>query len=83
MKKIMFRGLGPLGNVIYEDKIYKDGAIVELPEDIANAYIKLSQAYEVKSEEEIEKAQELITKNQKEREKALAAASVKEKKGGK
>ena len=84
MKKIIFRGLGPTGNVTYKDKdgkekLIKDGAIVTMEKEKADAYIKARLAYEVVDENEARKIQNLIKENQKTREKVEKAA----KKGGK
>ncbi len=68
--KVIFRGLGPNDNIVFKDKDEKEkqvknGAIVDLEEDIAKAYIEVSLAYEV--EKEAKKIQEGILKNNKKR----------------
>lgn len=81
MKRIIFKGLGPTGNVTHDGQIIKDGAIIEVEDNIAEAYIKLGIAYEVTDELDAIKLQEKIKKDEATREKVIKAAA--EKKGGK
>lgn len=87
MKKIIFKGLGPTGNIVHDGKLIEDGAIVEMEDVSADAYIKSRLAYEITDEAEAIKIQALIRKNIEERNKVLKAAGKKEiketsKKGG-
>ena len=83
--KVIFRGLGPSDNIVFKDKdgkekLVKNGAIVDLEEDIAKAYIGVGLAYEVVDENEAKKIQKGILKNNEKR-KELEKKEVK--KGGK
>lgn len=83
--KVIFRGLGPNDNIVFEDKdgkekLVKNGAIIDLEEDIATAYIEVGLAYEVVDENEAKKIQKGILKNNEKR-KGLEEKEVK--KGGK
>jgi|GEM_PF-5262484 len=83
--KVIFRGLGPNDNIVFKDKdekekLVKNGAIVDLEEDIAKAYIGVGLAYEVVDENEAKKIQKGILKNNEKR-KELEEKEVK--KGGK
>ncbi|GMG96255.1 hypothetical protein [Tepidimicrobium xylanilyticum] len=89
-KRIIFRGLGPTGNVVYKDedgktKIIEDGAIVEMEEEKANAYINLNLAYEVLDEDEARKVQQQVLKNKTRREEVVKVAeeAAQKKEGGK
>lgn len=82
MKKIIFKGIGPSGNVIHDGKMIEDGAIIDIEKDIADAYIRTGLAYEVEDENIAKRMQEQAIKNKVKREEVVAAASVK-KKGGK
>ncbi len=81
MKRIIFKGLGPTGNVTHEGQIIKDGAIIEVEDNIAEAYIKLGIAYEVTDELDAIKLQEKIKKDEATRKKVIEAAS--KERGGK
>ena len=83
--KVIFRGLGPNDNIVFKDKdekekLVKNGAIVDLEEDIAKVYIGVGLAYEVVDENEAKKIQKGILKNNEKR-KELEEKEVK--KGGK
>lgn len=83
--KVIFRGLGTNDNIVFEDKdgkekLVKNGAIIDLEEDIATAYIGVGLAYEVVDENEAKKIQKGILKNNEKR-KGLEEKEVK--KGGK
>ena len=58
MKKIIFKGLLPNDNIIYNRKILKNGATVEMEDSEANAYISLKLAFEVTDENDTVKFQE-------------------------
>ncbi|WP_129596030.1 hypothetical protein [Anaerophilus nitritogenes] len=60
-KKIIFKGLSPRDSITYEDKIFKNGAIVEMPINIADAYIKTKLAYEISDMNEAKNFQKLET----------------------
>lgn len=74
-KKVIFRGLGPTGNIVYGDTLIEDGAIVDIDETIADAYIKTNLAYEVLDEEEALVKQKQIHLN-KERRKNIIKESL-------
>jgi carbonic anhydrase/acetyltransferase-like protein (isoleucine patch superfamily) len=78
--KIIFKGLGPTGNVVHEENIIEDGAIVKVEDEVAKAYIKAGLAYEVIDELEAIKIQEQVRKNKERRKEVSKAAG--EKKGG-
>lgn len=78
MTKIIFKGLGPTGNIVHDGKLIEDGAIVKMEDKVANAYMKSRLAYEITDEVEVEKIQELIRKNKDERNKVLKAVGKKE-----
>lgn len=78
-KRVIFKGLGPTGNVIYKNKRIEDGAIIDLPKNMADAYIKSQLAYEVANEADARKIQELVKKNKVRRKKIEKST----KKGGK
>lgn len=78
MTKIIFKGLGPTGNIVHDGKLIEDGAIVKMEDKVANAYMKSRLAYEITDEVEVAKIQELIRKNKEERNKVLKAAGKKE-----
>lgn len=80
MKKVIFKGLGPGGNIVHEGKLIEDGAIVEMKEGIADAYIKSGLAHEIVDEDEAKKIQNQVLKNKERRAEVIKAA---EKKGGK
>lgn len=80
MKKIIFKGLGPGGNIVHDDKLVEDGAIVEMKENIADAYIKSGLAHEIIDEDEARKIQSQVLKNKERRAEVIKAT---EKKGGK
>lgn len=81
MKRIIFRGLGPTGNITHDGQIIKDGAIIEVEDNIAEAYIKSALAYEVTDELDAIKLQEKIKKDEETRKKVIESAS--KEKGGK
>jgi len=64
--KIVLNGLGPKDTVTFNKNIFRNGAIVEMPDDFAQAYIASNLAVEVKSEadeKEAEALQKLEAKN--------------------
>lgn len=83
--KVIFRGLGPNDNIVFtdgdgKDKKVENGAIIELEEDIALAYIGVGLAYEVVDEKKAKEIQEGILKNNKKRKEVEEKEA---KKGGK
>lgn len=82
MKKVIFKGLGPTGNIVYEDKLIEDGAIIEMKKDIADAYIRSGVAHEIIDEQEAIKIQKQVLKNKERREEVLKAAEKKSRKKG-
>ncbi len=85
--KIIFKGLGPTGNIVHDGKLIEDGAIIDMEEKMAMAYVESKLAYEVTDETEAIRIQSLIRKNIKTRNEVLKAAGIKDtaaaKKGGK
>lgn len=77
-KRVLFRGLGPTGNIVHNETIIEDGAIVELEDNIADAYITLGLAHEVVDEEEARAKQEQIIKNKARREEIISKSLKKE-----
>lgn len=80
MKKVIFKGLGPTGNIVYEGKLIEDGAIIEMKKDIADAYIKSGLAYEIMDEQEAIKIQKQVLKNKERRDKVLKESENENKK---
>jgi len=81
MKRIIFKGLGLTGSITHENQIIKDGAIIEVEDNIAEAYTKIGLAYEVTDELDAIKLQEKIEKDEATRKKVMEAAA--KEKGGK
>lgn len=79
-KRVIFRGLGPTGNVVYRDQLIEDGAIVDLDEKTADAYIKAMLAYEVEDESEALEKQKQVHLNKQRREEIIKESLGKEKK---
>ncbi len=79
-KKVIFRGLGPTGNIVYGDTIIEDGAIVDLEEKVADAYIKSMLAYEVLDESEAISKQKQVLLNKERRDKIIKESLDKENK---
>jgi len=67
MIKVIFRGLGPTGNVIYDKKRIENGAIVEMDKDTAQAYINVGLAYEVVDDKTAKEMQDHVIKTNKKR----------------
>lgn len=62
MKKILFKGLGPNRTVAHEERVLRDGAVVEVEDSIAEAYINAKYAIEINSTEQEQKEQKHIAK---------------------
>lgn len=81
MKKIIFKGLGPTGNVVHDGKMIEDGAIIEMESHMADAYIRTELAYEVVDEAAARNVQEQAIRNKERRKEVIEAETSK--KGGK
>lgn len=61
-KQIMIKGHGPQGTAAINGNLYADGAVLELPENQANAYIQAGLALPILSKEDEQKV--AATRNQ-------------------
>jgi hypothetical protein len=80
-KKVIFKGLSPTDSVTFENQILKNGAIVDMPVAIADAYLKLKLAYEITDMNEAQKYQKLEEKNAQKREDILIKANTRKGRG--
>lgn len=79
-KRVIFKGLGPTGNIVYGDQLIEDGAIVDLDVKTADAYIQTMLAYEVIDGDEALIKQKQVHLNKQRREKIIQESLDKEKK---
>lgn len=63
MKRIIFNGLGPQESVSYDGKLYYNGAVAEMEDGHAAAYLSSHLAVMVDSEEQVAAQQFLEKKN--------------------
>lgn len=76
MKKIIFKGLPPNDNVVYNNQILKNGAVAEMSAAEADAYIGLKWAFEVVDANETELFQEQQVRVNKTRKKIMDESVV-------
>lgn len=59
---IMLKGLGPCGTITYNDKMYENGAVLEVNTDVAEIYVKAGLAVIPKNDNEVRVYQDFLAR---------------------